>query len=184
MKKNYSLILALLVLSLNFQCSAQKATSSLKKLVIIRHGEKPDKGDNLSCQGLNRALQLPAVLHRKFGNPDYVYVPAVKTGSSTSTARMYQTIVPFAVQYNLTIDTKFDVDNTDGLVKSLLKKSGTVLIVWEHKHIDNILKSLGMSNVPKWEDGDFDSIWIVDFSSGKPVLTKDREGISPAADCK
>ena len=36
------------------------------KVVIIRHGEKPaDKsegGDNLSCQGQNRALQLPAVL--------------------------------------------------------------------------------------------------------------------------
>ena len=33
------------------------------KVVIIRHGEKSadksDGGDNLSCQGQNRALQLP-----------------------------------------------------------------------------------------------------------------------------
>ena len=39
------------------------------KVVIIRHGEKPadkaDGGDNLSCQGQNRALQLPAVLIKK-----------------------------------------------------------------------------------------------------------------------
>ena len=45
------------------------------KVVIIRHGEKPtekpsdksDGGDNLSCQGQNRALQLPAVLIKKIG---------------------------------------------------------------------------------------------------------------------
>ena len=36
------------------------------RVVIIRHGEKPEEGDNLSCAGLNRALALPAVLARVF----------------------------------------------------------------------------------------------------------------------
>lgn len=37
------------------------------KVVIIRHGENPDNGDNLNCQGLNRAMALPKVLAAKFG---------------------------------------------------------------------------------------------------------------------
>jgi hypothetical protein len=153
-------------------------------VIIIRHGEKPENGDNLSCQGLNRALQLPAVLNKKFGVPDYIFAASVNTGKSTSTARMYQTIVPFAVKYNLSINTKNDLDDTKGLAQDILKRSGTVLVVWEHKHIDNILKALGVQNADKWADDDFDSIWIIDFKSGKPVLTKDKEGLTPAADCR
>src|ERR1700712_2128892 len=85
-----------------FYCSSgQTATAGPEKIVLIRHGEKPDQGDNLSCQGLNRALQLPEVLHRKIGIPSAIFVPALNLGKSTGVARMYQTIVPFAVKYNL-----------------------------------------------------------------------------------
>jgi hypothetical protein len=48
------------------------------KVVIIRHGEKPESGDNLSCQRENRALQLPSVLYQKFSKPDYIYVPSLE----------------------------------------------------------------------------------------------------------
>jgi hypothetical protein len=44
----------------------QGADDNSLKVVIIRHGEKPETGDNLSCQGENRALQLPAVLYKKY----------------------------------------------------------------------------------------------------------------------
>jgi hypothetical protein len=164
--------------------SGQQGQSALEQVIIIRHGEKPANGDNLSCQGLNRALQLPAVLNKKFGVPGSIYVPSINTGRSTGVARMYQTAVPFAVKYNLNINTKYDVNDEDGLVKDVLKRSGTVLLVWEHKRIDNILKAFGVQNASKWPDEDFDSIWIISFQSGKPVLTKDKEGIHPASDCK
>jgi hypothetical protein len=164
--------------------SGQQGPSSLKRVIIIRHGEKPDQGDNLSCKGLNRALQLPDVLNKKFGTPNYIFVPAINNGKSTSTARMYQTIVPFAVKYNLQINTRYDVADAKGLVNDLMKKDGTVLLVWEHKHIDNILKALGLQEATKWSDDDFDSIWIVSFQNGKPVFTKDKEGINPGDDCK
>jgi len=164
--------------------SGQQSTSLLKRVIIIRHGEKPEQGDNLSCKGLNRALQLPNVLNKKFGIPDYIFVPSINTGKKTGTARMYQTIVPFAVKYNLNINTKYDVDDTKELARDVLKRNGTVLLVWEHKHIDNILKALGLQSSDKWTDDDFDSIWIISFESGKPVLTKDKEGINPSSDCK
>jgi len=164
--------------------SGQQGASLLKRVIIIRHGEKPDQGDNLSCTGFNRALQLADVLNKKFGTPDYIFVPSINIGKKTSTARMYQTIVPFAVKYNLNINTKYDVDDVKGLAQDVLKRNGTVLLVWEHKHIDNILRAFGVQDTSKWPDDDFDSIWIIDFKTGKPVLEKDKEGITPAADCK
>lgn len=173
--------LSLVICSPSF---GQQEPSQLNKVVIIRHAEKPESGDNLSCQGLNRSLQLPEVLKNKFGTPDFIFVPAVNTGKNTSTARMYQTIVPFAVKYNLTIDSKYNVDDTKDLAREILNKSGSVLVVWEHSHIDNIAKALGVQNVSKWPGNDFDSIWIIDFENGKATLKKDAEGIHPAANCK
>ena len=93
------------------------------KVVIIRHGEKPadksDGGDNLSCQGQNRALQLPAVLIKKIGKPDYTYVPALKLDKNTTHSRMFQTVTPFAVKYDLTINSKFDESEPNDVAKSV-----------------------------------------------------------------
>ena len=44
------------------------------KVIFIRHGEKPLKGDNLTCQGVNRSLQLPEVITTKFGVPAYTFI--------------------------------------------------------------------------------------------------------------
>jgi hypothetical protein len=150
----------------------------------MRHAEKPVDGDNLSCQGLNRALKLPDVLYAKFKLPDYIFVPSLKTGKKTGDARMYQTIIPFAVKYNLIIDTKFAVDNVKGLAETILKKSGTVFIVWEHNSIPDIAQKLGVEDEKlKWKGDDFDSIWIITFKNGMAVLSVDKENLNPAVAC-
>jgi hypothetical protein len=157
----------------------------VQKIVIIRHGEKPDKGDNLSCKGLNRSLQLPAVLHQKIGVPNAIFVPSPKLGKSTGVARMYQTIVPFAVKYNLDINSKYDVADAEGLAGGIKKESGTVLLVWEHKAIHKIIKTLGINDPDlKWDDNDYDSIWTITYKNGAPSLAKDRENINPTANCQ
>lgn len=157
------------------------------KVVIIRHGEKPDNksggGDNLSCQGQNRALQLPAVLHQKFNKPDYVYVPALKSDKSTAHSRMFQTVTPLAVKYNLTINSKYAGDDFADLTTSVFKKSGTVLMVWNHSEIPGLAKALGVETAPQWADEDFDGIWIVTYADGKATLTKDMEGLNPLPSC-
>ena len=148
------------------------------KVVIIRHGEKPadksDGGDNLSCQGQNRALQLPAVLIKKIGKPDYTYVPALKLDKNTAHSRMFQTVTPFAVKYNLTINSKYDESAPNDVAKSVLKKSGTVLMVWEHSAIPDLATALGVDNPPKWKGADFDSVWILTYASAKVELTVDQ----------
>ena len=153
------------------------------KVVIIRHGEKPKTGDNLSCQGENRALQLPAVLFKKFNRPDYTYVPALKTGKSSNHARMFQTVTPFAVKYNLTLNSKFGESDVAGVAQDVLKQTGTVLMVWEHSQIPPLAAQLGVSQPPPWEGADFDSIWVITYASGQASMTIDRQGITPPAAC-
>jgi hypothetical protein len=155
------------------------------KIVVIRHGEKPVKGDNLNCQGLNRANLLPGILNKKFGIPDFCYIPSVGADSSTKHARMFQTITPMAVQFNLAINSRFNGKDAAGLAADLLKRRGTVLVVWDHKGIAPIIHALGIQDPSLiWRDDDFDSIWIINFYNGKAVLTIDSEGLHPAAECR
>ncbi|HTB06229.1 MAG TPA: histidine phosphatase family protein [Bacteroidia bacterium] len=154
------------------------------KIVIIRHGEKPEKGNNLSCKGLNRALMLPEVIHTKFGVPNFMYVPSLKMSDKTSSARMFETVVPLAVKYNLDITSKFEKSDSAGVVNDILQKQGTVLLVWEHKAITGILHSLGIANAPKWADDDYNTIYIITFVNDKPVLAKDTEGLNPSDSCR
>lgn len=159
------------------------AAASPEKVVIIRHGEKPAQGGNLSCQGENRALQLPKVLYAKFSKPDYTYVPVLGLGKNTSHARMFQTVSPFAIKYDLEVNSKFDEKDYGGVAKNVMGKTGTVLMVWEHSAIPRLAKALGVANPPGWNGDDFDSIWVITFAGGKAALTIGQEGITPSAEC-
>jgi hypothetical protein len=171
------------VSAISFSCVGGIAPDNSLKVVIIRHGEKPENGYNLSCQGENRALQLPAVLYQKFNKPDYTYVPSMELDKSTKHARMFQTITPFAIKYNLTVDSKFDEKNTSEVADDVLKKTGTVLMVWEHSEIQSLATNLGVKSAPAWKGNDYDSIWVITYQNGKAVLSSDKEGITPSPDC-
>lgn len=153
------------------------------RVVIIRHAEKPEKGDNLSCQGQNRALQLAQVLFEKFNLPDYIYVPSLDADKSTSHSRMFQTITPFAVKHNLKINSKYQDSDYVGVANNVLKKRGTVLIIWSHQSIPKLAKALGVNNPAHWEDADYDSIWLLNYRHRNPKLTVMQQGLRPAASC-
>ena len=161
-------------------CVQAGKENGLLKVVLIRHAEKPPNGDHLSCQGLNRALALSGALYPMIGRPDFVYVPTIPAGQSTNHARMLETIAPFAIKYNLTISNNFDESNVSGLAEDILKKKGTVLVIWEHKSIESIARALGVTDHHlSWDSDDYDSIWIIDFSNGTAHLEKKREGLTP-----
>jgi hypothetical protein len=190
-------IVALLACAIVCACdgSAKNAPDKTLKVVVIRHAEKPsekatekssekaDGGDNLSCQGQNRALQLANVLYQKMGKPDYTYVPALNIGKNTTHSRMFQTVTPFAVKYDLSINSQYDADAYADVAKSVLKKSGTVLMVWSHSEIPELASAIGVDKPPKWKGTDFDSMWIVTYASGKAELTIDQEGLNPSPNC-
>ncbi|MFD2720218.1 histidine phosphatase family protein [Hymenobacter monticola] len=160
----------------------------LLRIVIIRHGEKPTEGDNLSAIGLARALALPEVLNRLLPRPPhFTYVPCIGTDKEETTrVRMMQTVLPYAVQHNLTINSDYAPDEVQGLVRELRRHRGTVLLVWEHHNIVRIAAALGIAEPPAWPDDDYDSIWTITFKKGRakgkakqPVLRKSRQGIEP-----
>lgn len=161
----------------------KNSPSNHLKIVIIRHGEKPNEGDNLSCQGQNRALQLAAVLHQELNIPDAIYVPALKSDDKTKHSRMFQTASPFAIKYNVAINSKYSADENEKIAKSVLKKQGTVLMVWEHSAIQALASTLGVDSPPEWADKDFDSIWVINYQDGKTKLVMDKEGLNPSAEC-
>ncbi len=163
--------------------SDKNSPSNNLKVVIIRHGEKPKDGDNLSCLGQNRALQLPSVLYAKLNIPDAIYVPALKSDDETKHSRMFQTISPFAIKYNLSINSKYSADENEKIAKSVFKKEGLVLMVWEHSAIQALAGTLGVNDAPQWADKDFDSIWVINYQDGNAILTMDKEDISPAVEC-
>lgn len=172
----YSTLLFILFLSIT--------THAQPKVVLIRHAEKPASGFNLTCQGLNRSLQLPAVLVKNFGLPTATYVPALGLGDTTKHARMFQTLIPFAAKYNLIITSKYEEDDSTGIARDILKHKGTVLVAWEHKKIVSIAHALGIKDdLLKWRDDDYDSIWIITFANGEAHLTKEKEGLNPSPEC-
>lgn len=164
--------------------SAQTGHDNLK-IVLIRHAEKPKKGDNLTCQGLNRSMQLSSLLYARFGVPSSTYIPAMALGDSTKHSRMFQTIIPFAVKYNLALTSKFMENDSAAIAGDILQKKGTVLVIWEHKRISSIVRALGIKdNGLRWPDDDYDSIWIISFRNGIARLTKGKEGLKPSTACR
>ena len=96
---------------------------------------------------------------------------------------MFQTVTPFAIKYNLSVNTQFDAEDYEKIAAHVLKKTGTVLMVWNHSAIPPLAEELGVHNPPSWDDNDFDSIWIVTFQDGKASLIMDKEAITPSPEC-
>ena len=186
-------IIGLLISALFFNSETPVPSGSNTLTVyIIRHGEKPKKGDNLSCAGLNRALALPPVLTKLVGKPDYTYVPTMDTGTHTKSVRMFQTVTPFAVQQGLAINSQFPESDTTAAATDVLTRRGVVLMVWEHTNIPGLARQLGVPDTYDltWKGTDFDRIWIITFKAAAnnglqfSSFVKGREGINPSDTCK
>lgn len=159
-------------------------SASAQTIVLIRHGEKPKKGDNLNCRGINRSMALVDVLHSRFGLPQAIYVPSMSRKDNTKHSRMFQTILPFASKYNLPVNSEFRVADAADVAGAARKKTGVVIIVWEHSQLPEIARSLGVESASlDWADDDYDSIWVVTYKHDKAQLERSAEGIQPSNKC-
>ncbi len=181
MKRNIPAFLS--ILSFFILPLSVKSQNNLK-IIIIRHGEKQEQNENLNCMGFNRSLKLINVLHQKIGVPNTIYVPAIGNGNKTLHSRMFQTITPFAVKYDVSINSSFEGADFSSIAKELKHKKGTVLLVWNHGKIPALAKALGIKHKKlTWSDTDFDSMWVITGSGDHKVLKIEREGITPGAGC-
>lgn len=152
-------------------------------IVIIRHGEKPPQGlGQLSCQGLNRALALAPLLISRYGTPVALYAsnPTVKKsdhGVPFAYIRPLATIEPLAIRVGLPVTLDWSMSEIAPLAQQLLQgPGGTQVVAWEHHWAEaltrRLLSELGADArvVPHWDDGDFDSVYLVRISASAAGL--------------
>lgn len=145
-------------------------------LVMLRHGEKPSLGlGQLNCQGLNRALALPAIIARAFGKPRVIYAPnpaitKMDSGVAYAYIRPLATIEPTAIAFGMSVDLRYGSDDWAALAKHLAapqEPRGIVLIAWEHSNLVKLARAvmaeLGADPaiVPDWKHDDFDGIDVL-----------------------
>jgi hypothetical protein len=172
-------------------------------IVFFRHAEKPASGlGQLTCQGLNRALQLPDVLFARFGKPDWAYAPNpnVKIDDATGSyyyVRPLTTIEPTAIRAGLSVNTKYGYSEISGLQSLLItpsKANSTIYVSWEHQYLVKIVQSIMNAygrgvTVPAWVTGDYDSLYVVhvNYSSSGSISARfehDFQGLNgQAASC-
>lgn len=174
-----------------------QAAPSTETIIMVRHGEKPEQGlGQLSCQGLNRALKLPAVIAQKFGKPDFIFAPdpaqsKEDKGATYSYNRPLATVEPTAIKFGMPVDARFGFEDIDALKATLAQPqylNATVLVGWEHKQIvtlaKNILKEEGgdKASVPKWGSDDFDSIYVLHITRDGLKTTTQFERLNQGLD--
>jgi hypothetical protein len=181
-----SILTTLLIFGCICSCGHSEASQKEElRIVIIRHAEKSDDDNNLSCKGFNRSILLPAVLYKKFGLPNKIYIPMIKAGAQTKHLRMLQTITPLATKYHAAINSLYNENDYDQIADALLREKGLIIVAWEHNAIPPIIKRLvPAANHLHWSDNDYDSICIISFNKkGKPTLSFDAEHINPGDQC-
>ena len=150
-------------------------------IVLIRHGEKPPGGlGQLDCQGLNRALALPAILAQDFARPTAIYAPnpamPKRDGlKSYNYIRPLATIEPTAIALGMPVDVSFGLDDTAALARHLLAPSqppGVVLVAWEHEALVKLARAIAAASggdagaIPDWNRQDFDGIDVLHVPRG------------------
>lgn len=163
-----------------------------KRIVILRHGEKPGPPDapddpsnpNLSQAGQQRAQMLAVLIPKKFGDPDFLFAAA----SSPSSQRPVQTLQPLAEKLtSARFIVSYPNSNYGGLAQDLLTQQQYVdkllVVCWHHGNIPELGLALGLSKnqivtAPeieekhgelKWIATVFDRFWILDFQPAPAV---------------
>jgi len=202
MSARIALLVALSIWAFLPSAVADEAVTT-QTIVLLRHGEKQARGlGQLTCQGLNRALALPAVIGKLFGRPDAIFAPdpaqtVSEYGQTYGYVRPLATIEPTAVAFGLPVDASIGVFDLDALRYKLELPAywnNLLVVAWEGSEVPRLARLLVADNggnpdsVPAWKgNDDFDSLYVIRIkhaSEGATVtFERLREGLDgqPAA---
>lgn len=179
-----------ILLTLLFCAIAAPAFAAPAQVILIRHAEKPEYGNELSEKGYKRAEALvnffrtaPAVTG--YGTPVAIYAMAPK--NEDSSVRAIQTVKPLANALAITLNTGFTRGQAHKLVADIMenpKYTGRmVLVCWQHGHLTDIVRELAeyspygpaapVALPAAWPDSSFDRAWIIDLYRGRVLSFKD-----------
>jgi hypothetical protein len=144
------------------------------QILLLRHGEKPAQGDELSPRGWERAKALPGLFERKpysdFGAPAALFGMAAKHGDSGS-IRAIQTLKYVSERFRSPVDDRFRKGEEKELARELRNNHALdgkfVVICWEHKMLSDIAAALGVNPVPQYPGDRFDRAWLVTMEGDK-----------------
>lgn len=179
------------IIGLLMLASSTFSANAAETLIFIRHAEKPSDGlGQLSCQGMHRALKLPTMIIKRFGEPEYLIAPNPTVqkpdkGISYNYLRPLATIEPLAIQTSKNIDLSCgynDIDCIANLVLEKKYKNSVLLIAWEHHNIDKIIKQITETKkinfiIPEWKHDDFDSIYILKLDKNTASFKIEKQGL-------
>jgi hypothetical protein len=170
--------------------------ASVQTMVFFRHGEKPSGGyGQLTCQGLRRALALPAVLASRFGPAHDLFAPnpSPKLGDPAGSfhyVRPLATIEPTAIRLGKPVNAEYGWNAIDALQAELLDAkyaSSLIFVSWEHAKLVEVVQGImdafnsGVT-VPAWTSGDYDALYIVTLTNRGGSITaefrRDYEGLN------
>jgi len=159
-----------------------------KKIMIIRHAEKPaDSGapfgvdvngkqnpESLIPRGWQRAGALAVLFDPVDGTlqnpelavPQYLYASGV--GKHSNSLRPEETITPLAEKLGIKIHNKYLKEDQADMIKDVIGRDGTVLIAWQHQDIPDIANLIlgNSTTAPQTWPGDrFDVVWIFDLQN-------------------
>jgi hypothetical protein len=151
-----------------------------KKIVILRHGEKPGAPDsddaaggnpNLSVRGYCRAGALAPSLPSIFGKPDFIFASA----PSHSSNRPVETVTPLSQATGVSINDKHADDDYAKVandVQNAAYSGKTVVICWHHGKIPELATALGVTPpITPWPGDVFDRYWVITADgSGEPQV--------------
>lgn len=153
-----------------------------KKIMLIRHAEKPDEGPpfgvkedgsknkrSILVRGWQRAGALVSFFanprHPKIAQPDAIFAanttddPTVNKADAKS-LRPQQTVSPLGEKLGIAVNAKISVGDEPALIEALRKARGVVLVAWEHKRIPMIANAF--ANAPELWGDVFDVVWVLD----------------------
>ena len=153
-------------------------------IMFVRHGEKPGEGSrphgvnhhgeidehSLSVQGWTRAGALaglfahaPSKSHPHVVRPGRIF--ATRPSPEAKSKREMHTANPTAKRLKIDIADSHTHGNEADLVKEVLGRPESTLIVWHHGTMAKLVRHFPIVNIdeiPKrWPDERFDLIWVL-----------------------
>ena len=153
------------------------------KIMIIRHGEKPDSGvrgvtedgshdpNELGVRGWQRSGALVRLFaprngqfaHAGLAKPDAIFAEGAT--KHTQSLRAQHTVLALSQVLGKKLNVKYSKNDEKELVKDVLGTEGVVLIAWEHNAILDIANRIAGNDktTPQhWPDSRFDVVWVFD----------------------
>ena len=165
-------------------------------IFIIRHGEKVKTLSNLDCNGVLRSTYIPKLIEKI--NDDGYGIHTLLTAFDYNSMHQEQTIELSSWLLNIPLFMYGHSSQTEKIIKELFTNpyynGKTVLICWEHRCIQQIVKNIieygtrargltnytfknpnGTSELPYWDKNNYSSIFHFDEQLNFAVFNENIE---------